>query len=59
MLPDGDYLISARNTWAVYKVEPRHGQVLWRLNGKQSDFAMGTGTTFAWQHDARCHGAAG
>jgi Arylsulfotransferase (ASST) len=57
-LPDGDFLISARNTWAVYKIDPHGGKVLWRLNGKKSDFAMGPGTGFAWQHDARRHGGA-
>jgi hypothetical protein len=56
-LPDGDWLISARNTWAVYKVDRRtgSGKVLWRLGGKKSDFAMGKGTFFAFQHDARQH----
>jgi hypothetical protein len=29
--------------------------VLWRLGGKKSDFEMGPGTTFWWQHDARSH----
>jgi hypothetical protein len=50
---DGNFLISARNTWALYKVSRRTGKVLWRLGGKKSDFAMGPGTSFAWQHDAR------
>ena len=53
---DGNWLISARNTWAVYKVDRRTGEVLWRLGGKKSDFEMGKGTVFAWQHDARHHG---
>jgi hypothetical protein len=51
--PDGGLLVSARNTWAVYKVSRRTGEVRWRLGGKKSDFAMGRGTVFAWQHDAR------
>ena len=50
---DGDFLVSARNTWAVYKVSRTTGKVLWRLGGKRSDFEMGPGTVFAWQHDAR------
>ncbi len=50
---DGDLLISARNTQAVYKIGRDDGQVVWRLGGKKSDFAMGRGTRFAWQHDAR------
>jgi arylsulfotransferase ASST len=53
---DGNYLVSARNTWAVYKIDRHTGAVLWRLGGKKSDFEMGPGTVFAWQHDARRHG---
>lgn len=52
---DGHYLVSARNTWGVYKVHSETGKVLWRLGGKRSDFQMGPGTRFAWQHDARHH----
>ena len=52
---DGDLLISARNTWAVYKVGRKSGEIIWRLGGKHSDFTMGKGTVFAWQHDARHH----
>ena len=52
---DGHLLISARNTWAIYKVDRRTGEVIWRLGGKKSDFAMGKGTAFAFQHDARSH----
>ena len=51
--PNGDLLISARNTHAVYEIDHRTGAVIWRLGGKKSSFAMGKGTTFAWQHDAR------
>jgi len=50
---DGDLLISARNTWAIYKVDKRSGDVVWRLGGRRSDFALGEGVRFAWQHDAR------
>jgi len=52
---DGNLLVSARNTWTVYKVARRSGEVLWRLGGKRSSFTMGPGTTFAFQHDARSH----
>jgi hypothetical protein len=52
---DGNLLVSARNTWAVYKLHAKTGKVLWRLGGKRSDFQMGAGTRFAWQHDARHH----
>ncbi len=55
LAPDGDWIISARNMWAVYKVSRKTGQIVWRLGGKRSDFS-GDGTKFAWQHDARAHG---
>jgi outer membrane protein assembly factor BamB len=50
---DGTLLVSARNTSTVYKIDRTTGAIVWRLGGKQSDFAMGTGATFSWQHDAR------
>ena len=53
---DGNFLVSARNTWGVYKIDRHTGNVLWRLGGKKSDFEMGPGTVFAFQHDARHHG---
>ena len=46
-------LISARRTSAVYKVDRESGEVAWRLGGKRSDFEMGEGADFAFQHDAR------
>jgi hypothetical protein len=51
--PNGNLLISARNTHAVYEVSRKTGKVLWRLGGKKSDFKLGSGVRFAWQHDAR------
>jgi hypothetical protein len=53
LTPDGHLLVSARHTCALYKLHRRTGRVMWRLGGKRSDFAMGPGTRFAWQHDAR------
>lgn len=50
---DGHLIISARHTSAIYKVHRQTGEVLWRLNGKRSDFAMGLGTVTRYQHDAR------
>ena len=41
---DGNLLVSARNTWTVYKIDRTTGKVIWRLGGKKSDFAMGPGT---------------
>jgi hypothetical protein len=53
--PDGKLLASARNTWAVYKIDPASGDIIWRLGGKKSDFTLASGARFAWQHDARSH----
>jgi arylsulfotransferase ASST len=53
---DGNYLVSGRETWAVYKVDRRTGKIIWHLGGKSSDFTMGDGATFAWQHDAEPQG---
>ena len=51
--PNGNFLISARNTHALYEIDRKTGRILWRLGGKKSDFEMGPGTNFEWQHDAR------
>jgi hypothetical protein len=50
---DDNLLVSARNTRTVYKLDRRTGNVIWRLGGKHSDFAIAAGAGFAWQHDAR------
>jgi hypothetical protein len=50
---DGNLLVSARNTHAVYKIHRRTGDIIWRLGGKRSDFELGRGVRFGWQHDAR------
>jgi hypothetical protein len=52
---DGHLIVSARHTWTIYKVHRRTGEVLWRLGGKRSDFRIGKGAAFAFQHDARSH----
>jgi hypothetical protein len=52
---DGNLLLSARNTSAVYKVDRRSGAVLWRLGGRSSDFALAPDAGFMYQHDARAH----
>ena len=50
---DNNLLVSARQTFAVYKIDRNTGEIIWRLGGKKSDFVMGEGTRFAFQHDAR------
>jgi hypothetical protein len=50
---DGDsFLISARNTCAVYRVNRKTGHVEWTLGGRSSDFRLVHGARFFWQHDA-------
>jgi Arylsulfotransferase (ASST) len=51
--PDGNFLIDAKGTYAVYKVDRESGEIIWRLGGKKSDFEMGEGTRTVSQHDAR------
>jgi hypothetical protein len=51
--PGGDLLLSARSTWAAYQLQAGSGTIAWRLGGPNSSFAMGPGTSPAWQHDAR------
>jgi hypothetical protein len=57
--PDGNLVVSARNTWAAYGVHRTSGRLLWRLGGKHSSFAHGPGAHWWWQHDVRRHGATG
>jgi hypothetical protein len=52
---DGHLLVSARHTSAIYKIHRRTGDVLWRLGGKRSDFAIARRASFAFQHDVRRH----
>ena len=52
-LPDGNLLVSMRNTWGVYLINPASGKILWTLGGKHSTFKVGKTAKFAWQHDAR------
>jgi hypothetical protein len=54
-LPGGNLLVSARNTWSIYEISRRTGKVIWTLGGKCSNFTMGRGARFEWQHDARLH----
>jgi Arylsulfotransferase (ASST) len=54
-LPDGNLLVSARSTWAIYEISRSTRKLLWTLGGKLSSFKMGAGTNFEWQHDARMH----
>jgi hypothetical protein len=48
----GNVLLSSRNTWTLYDVDLRSGDVRWRLGGEHSSFRLGPGTRTYWQHDA-------
>jgi Arylsulfotransferase (ASST) len=48
--PDGDLLLSARDTSAIYKVSRPSGKVAWTLGGKRSSFHLEAGSTFWFQH---------
>ncbi|GME49449.1 hypothetical protein MMC22_008311 [Neofusicoccum parvum] len=50
---DGHYLLSARHASTVYKINGTSGAVIWRLGGRRSDFALGPGVAFGFQHHAR------
>jgi Arylsulfotransferase (ASST) len=50
---DGNLVLSARHTNAIYKIDRQTGDVIWRLGGKRSDFTMRPGSEFSLQHDAR------
>jgi hypothetical protein len=52
-LPDGNLLVSARHTWSVYEVDKQTGRILWTLGGRHSNFKVGQGVKFEWQHDAQ------
>jgi hypothetical protein len=50
---DGNLLLSARNTSTIYKVNRATGKIMWRLGGKNSDFKLGPGVRFDFQHSIR------
>ena len=55
---DEDHLIvSSRSTSTVFKISRKTGEIVWRLGGDKSDFEMGPGARFFYQHDARSHPA--
>jgi hypothetical protein len=50
---DGNIFISCRHLHSIVKFDRATGEIMWRLNGKASDFEVGEGAGFAYQHDAR------
>ncbi|KAF5391737.1 hypothetical protein D9757_001826 [Collybiopsis confluens] len=50
---DGNYLISSRYCFTLYYINATNGEIIWRLGGKNSSFAMGDGANYSYQHHAR------
>ncbi len=59
---DFNLIVSGRHTWAFYKVNRHTGAVMWQVQtgltsggkyttGAQSNFRIGSGAAFSWQHD--------
>lgn len=48
-----ELLVSSRNTWRLYRIDRTSGELLARINGRVSDYAIGPGAGFSWQHHAR------
>ncbi len=49
----GHLLISARDSWSVYKISQKTGNLIWTLGGNRSTFKPGPNADFSFQHDAR------
>lgn len=52
-LPNGNFLISARNTWAAYELNRFDGRIVWQIGGKHPTWRFGKHARFAWQHHVR------
>jgi Arylsulfotransferase (ASST) len=53
LVGNDSFVVSARNTWAVYDVNGHSGKIAWQLGGKRSSFALAPGVAFAYQHNAQ------
>ncbi|KZV70667.1 hypothetical protein PENSPDRAFT_752335 [Peniophora sp. CONT] len=49
---DGSYLISVRHLSTIFKID-KDGSIVWRMGGKHSNFTIGDGAQFGFQHHAR------
>ncbi|WP_276131950.1 aryl-sulfate sulfotransferase [Polluticoccus soli] len=50
---DGNIIMSFRNASQVIKVHRKTGEIMWKLGGKQSDFALADSMVFLRQHHAK------
>jgi hypothetical protein len=55
----GSFLVSMRNTWGAYLVNPATSAIEWKLGGKPlagvTNFAVDSAGQFQWQHDVQFH----
>jgi hypothetical protein len=51
--PDGNLLISSRNTIAINKIDRNTGNILWTLGGRSNQFNFNGDPGFWYQHDIR------
>lgn len=47
---DDNFIVSARHTNQVYKIDRISGEIIWRLGGSSSDFNLTENETFSHQH---------
>lgn len=55
LFPDDDFLLSLRQSSTLYKISHRSGNIVWRIGGNQSDFALPKEAEFHFQHHGRVH----
>jgi EmrB/QacA subfamily drug resistance transporter len=53
LVGNSSFLVSMRDTWAVYLVNRRTGRIEWTLGGKHSSYRLPADAAFQWQHDVR------
>ncbi|KAJ5221551.1 uncharacterized protein N7469_010438 [Penicillium citrinum] len=53
---NNNYLLSARSMCTIFKMDGDTGKIIWQLGGPKSNFSLGEGVDFCWQHDTRMHG---
>jgi hypothetical protein len=51
LAPGGRVVVSMRNTWAGYLIDPSSNRIVWQLGGRHSSFDLPSDARFEWQHD--------
>ena len=52
---DDTLVVSARDTWTVYRINRSTGAIVDRLGGSGNQYRQGSGAGFSWQHHAVPH----